>query len=71
VEGVARRGLGQDIVSLWDVPRTSWEDRVSIRIDPADHGRIWIEPYPFDVEPLVVSVPVRIVRRSDGGGKLH
>jgi hypothetical protein len=55
------RGLGQDFVSLGDVPRTSWEDRVSIRIEPADHGRICIEPYPFDVEPLVVSVPVRIV----------
>jgi hypothetical protein len=60
-EDGAARGLGQDNVSLCDVPRMSWEDRVSVRIEPAGEGRILIEPYPFDIEPFAVSIPVRIV----------
>jgi hypothetical protein len=60
-EGGPARGLGEDVIRLADVPRMNWQDRVSIRLQPAGERRIRIEPYPFDAEPFAVSVPVRIV----------
>ena len=63
--GGAARGLGEDVISLADVPRMSWDDRVSIGMEPAGERRIRIDPYPFDIEPLSVSIPVRIVTTQD------
>lgn len=61
VAGVAR-GLGEDHVVLADVPRRSWEERVSVEIKPLGDGQIMMDPYPFDEAPLTVSVPVRVVQ---------
>jgi hypothetical protein len=43
VEGNAK-GLGEDHVVLDEVPRRSWEDRVSLEITPVGDGRIMINP---------------------------
>jgi hypothetical protein len=61
VESGEAQGLGEDRVVFDHVPRKNWADRVSIRMDPAGSGRIHVEPYPFDIAPLTVGVPVRIV----------
>jgi len=44
-----------------EVPRRSWEDRVSLEIKPLGDGRIMIDQYPFDESPLTVTVPARVV----------
>ena len=59
VEGDAK-GLGEDHVVLHEVPRRSWEERVSVEIKPLGDGRITIDPYPFNEAPLTVSVPARV-----------
>ena len=61
VQGDAR-GLGEDHIMLHEVPRRSWEDRVSVEIKPQDDGRIMIDPYPFEEAPLTVSVPARVAK---------
>ena len=61
VEGEAK-GFGEDHVVFPEVPRRSWEDRVSVEIKPLGDGRIMIDPYPFDEAPLTVSVPARVVQ---------
>jgi hypothetical protein len=55
------KGFGDDEFDLLDVPRRSWEDRVTIKVKPASEGRIICEPYPFGVDPLPVVVPARIL----------
>ena len=59
VEGEAK-GLGEDHVVFNEVPRRSWEDRVSLEIKPLGDGRIMIDQYPFDESPLTVTVPARV-----------
>ena len=54
------RGLGEDAFELRNVPRGSWEDRVSIDVTPALNRRIVLNPYPFGLNPLPVRVPARI-----------
>ena len=56
------KGLGEDHVVFPDVPRRSWEDRVSLEIKPQGDGRIMVDPYPFDEAPLTVSVPARVAQ---------
>ncbi len=63
LEGEAK-GLGDDHVVLEDVPRRSWEDRVSLEIKPLGDGQIGIEPYPFDEAPLTVSVAARVAEAN-------
>ncbi|MCB1064271.1 MAG: DUF3891 family protein [Verrucomicrobiae bacterium] len=53
------RGLGRDTFELREVPRASWEDRVTIDVRPVSENRVVLDPYPFDLDPLVVRVPVR------------
>ncbi len=55
------KGLGDDKFDLLEVPRQSWEDRVTIEVKPVSERRIICEPYPFDVDPLPVIVPSRIL----------
>ena len=55
------KGLGDDEFDLLEVPRRSWEDRVTIEVKPATERRIVCEPYPFGVDPLPVVVPARIL----------
>ena len=59
LEGEAK-GLGEDHVVFEEVPRRSWEDRVSLELKPLGDGQIVIEPYPFDEAPLTVSVAARV-----------
>ena len=59
VEGEAK-GLGEDRVEFFEVPRRSWADRVTLEIMPLGNGRIVIDPYPFDEAPLTVTVPARV-----------
>ncbi len=54
------RGLGQDTYELREVPRTSWDDRVTIEVRSVSENRVVLDPYPFDLDPLVVRVPVKV-----------
>jgi hypothetical protein len=56
------QGLGEDQIVLQEVPRRRWADRVSLTITPLGDGRITVDPYPFDVAPLTVSVLARVVQ---------
>ena len=60
------RGLGEDAFDLLEVPRRSWEDRVTVALKPVGERRIACLPYPFDVDPLPVMVPARILDRPAG-----
>ncbi len=53
-------GLGQDEFDLLDVPRKSWDDPVTIRVFPKGERKIVCDPYPFDLDPLNVTVSARI-----------
>lgn len=55
---------------LADIPRAGWDDRVTLTVSPLGDGRIRCHPYPFDREPLRLTVPVRIVRPHDTLGGL-
>ena len=43
------------------VPRGGWNDRVPLTWKRLDERTIGLDPYPFDTEGLVVSMPARIV----------
>ncbi|MEW5977854.1 MAG: DUF3891 family protein [Acidobacteriota bacterium] len=61
------KGFGEDAIELLETPRRSWQDRVKISVRPLGNRRIALDPYPFDVDPLPVTVPVRIVDRAKVG----
>ena len=61
-------GPGRNTFTLSNIPRSGWGDRVSIEIAPVGDGRISCYPYPFDVDPLPVSVPLRVVPAEEGRG---
>ena len=54
------KGLGEDEFELRDVPRRSWNDRVTLQVKPLGERRIVLSPYPFDKDPLTVSVLARV-----------
>jgi hypothetical protein len=58
------RGLGEDELDLLDVPRRDWGDRVTVTLEPAGSRRVVMDPYPFDVSPLEVAVPARVIDSS-------
>lgn len=62
------RGLGEDPFELRDVPRRSWDDRVTIDVRPLGGRRIALDPYPFDLDPLPVPVTARVFDRSEERG---
>ncbi|MCA9263704.1 MAG: DUF3891 family protein [Planctomycetales bacterium] len=65
-------GHGEDRYPLFDVPSSSWEDRVRIDVHPLGERRIRFEPYPFDRDPLPVTVPARVVsNRQNADGPFH
>ncbi len=47
--------------TLREIPRTSWNDRVSLKVRPAGEFRVVIDPYPFDRNPLAVTLRARIL----------
>ena len=57
----ANLGLGQDSYELREVPRTSWDDRVTIHVTPTAGNGVILDPFPFDIDPLVVRVPAKAI----------
>lgn len=62
------RGIGEDAIELHDVPRRSWTDRCTIAVTPLGGRRVRFDPYPFDIDPLPVLLPARVVELSAGRG---
>jgi hypothetical protein len=62
---------GQDFSTIEETPRRSWEDRVTVEITPSSERRIRLLPYPFDTDPLVTSIPVRILAREERVGNSY
>ena len=60
IEGEAK-GLGEDEFYLLEVPTTNWDNRVKINIKPIGERKIVCNPYPFDIDPLPVFVPTKIL----------
>jgi len=44
-----------------EIPRASWANRVSMAWRRAGERTFTVDPYPFDVDPLPVLMPVRII----------
>jgi len=65
------RGLGRDVFELREVPKTSWEDRVTIEVRPAAPNCIVLDPYPFALDPLPVRVPTRVFDTDDQRATPH
>jgi hypothetical protein len=53
---------GRQDLTLNDIPRRNWDDRITMTWSPAGDRRIVCAPYPFNIDPLEVHLPVRIVR---------
>lgn len=49
---------------LPDVPRGSWADRVTLHWRREDELTLQLDPYPFDLDPLPVPLPVRLAPRE-------
>ncbi len=60
----------RDEHELPDVPRGSWNDRCAITWTRRDARTIVLDPYPFEVDALRVSMPTRVVptHELDRGG---
>lgn len=52
---------GDAALRLDGIPRRSWEDRVAIELTPSRDRRIVCRPYPFDLDPLPVSIRGRVL----------
>jgi len=58
----------RDDRELHDVPRASWDDRVTLAWHRIDERTYRVGPFPFDRDPLPVHMPARVVpagERSD------
>ena len=53
--------MGADAFELHDVPRRSWSDRGTITATPVGPRLIALDPYPFDIDPLPVTMLARVV----------
>lgn len=69
-DGVSR-GLGQDTFELREVPKTNWDDRVTIEVRPAAPKCIVLDPYPFALDPLPIRVPARVFDADDQNAAIH
>ncbi len=68
----ASRGIGEDAIELHDVPRRAWTDRCTITVTPLGGRRVKFDPYPFDIDPLPVLLPARVVELpTDRPGSFH
>ena len=47
--------------TLRDIPRKNWDDRVSLTLCPVGERQIAIDPYPFDQDPLLVTLRARVL----------
>ena len=54
------------------MPRRAWTDRCTITVTPLGGRRVKFDPYPFDVDPLPVLLPARVVELpTDRPGSFH
>lgn len=53
---------GQHPYQATHVPRSGWSDPATLTWTPKEGRRIVVDPFPFDLDPLEVLLPVRIVR---------
>ena len=56
--------------SFDEVPRGNRGDRVSLTLVPRSGGRVAVEPYPFDSDPLPMVLPARVVDSPPYGGSM-
>ena len=56
---LCRGGAGPRTID--QVPRRSWEDRVTLELEYRDGHGLALSPYPFDQDPLKVSIPAWII----------
>jgi hypothetical protein len=56
-----RRNGPTNRLSDTPVPVRPGQDDVTITVDVQDESRAIVQPYPFDVDPLVVSFPARLI----------
>jgi hypothetical protein len=63
-------GAGRNL-ALAEIPRKSWDDRVTLQVRPIAERRLLCNPYPFAFDPLRVAVPVRILETAAHGGSFH
>jgi hypothetical protein len=59
--GLEERWIGPVPISI------ETDEQTTLHLTPSSNGSVRIEPYPFDLRPLTVSVAARIVRRHPGG----
>jgi len=52
---------GDAALSLAQIPRRSWDDRVTLELSPGGSGRVVCQPYPFDTDPLPVHLRARVL----------
>jgi hypothetical protein len=62
---LAMCGTAHEPLRLLEVPRASWDDRVTLEVRPAPDGGIQVTPYPFALDPLPVAIPVRLASPGD------
>ncbi|MEZ5366092.1 MAG: DUF3891 family protein [Bryobacterales bacterium] len=58
--GGARKPL-----TLLEIPRKGWSDRVTIELEWSTEADLRVSPFPFDVDPLPVSVPARFLEANE------
>lgn len=47
--------------TLSEIPRKTWDDRVSLTIRPTGERQIAVDPYPFDQNPLPITLRTRVL----------
>ncbi len=52
---------GDQVRSMPDIPRKNWDDRVSLELVPAGDRCVVCRPYPFDLDPLSVTLRGRVL----------
>lgn len=52
--------------TLLDVPRASWQDRTTMSVRRESEHRFVCDPYPFDMQPLAVPMPARVMAAEAG-----
>jgi len=56
---------GRQPLSLREIPHRRWDDRVTIELSPQPENRIACKPYPFDIDPLPITLRARILDAAE------
>ena len=60
---------GDEARSMRDIPRKTWDDRVSLEVEPAGDRCVVCRPYPFDIDPLPVTLRAQVLQPSVSAGR--